>query len=68
MLVVERNRLYPAHPQNRKSIAIINTLEYQLALIEEDMNYHILNHFKEFAGRWSSIKDVGPHDYCSTAD
>lgn len=61
MLVAERNRLYPAHPQNRKSITIIiNALEDELARIEEDMHHHIQNHFKEFSERLSSIKGVGP--------
>ncbi|WP_339053309.1 IS110 family transposase [Arsenophonus endosymbiont of Crataerina pallida] len=60
MLVAERNRLYTAHPQNRKSInIIIKALEDELARIDEDMNNHIRNHFKDLAARLSSIKGVG---------
>ncbi|STW39632.1 transposase-like protein [Klebsiella pneumoniae] len=60
MLVAERNRLYPSHPQNKKSInTIIKALEDELARLEKDMNSHIRNHFKEIAERLSSIKGVG---------
>ena len=60
MLVAERNRLHPAHPQSRKSInIIIKALEDELARIDEDMNTHIRNHFKELSERLSSIKGVG---------
>lgn len=60
MLVAERNRLYNAHPQSKKSINIIvKTLEDELARIDEDMNNHIRNHFKDLAARLSSIKRVG---------
>ncbi|BAE74065.1 transposase [Sodalis glossinidius str. 'morsitans'] len=60
MLIAERNRLYPVHPQSRKSInIIIKALEDELARIDEDMNNHIRNHFKELAARLSSIKGVG---------
>lgn len=60
MLVAERNRLYPAHPQSRKSInIIIKALEEELSRIDEDMNSHIRNHFKELAERLSSIKGIG---------
>ncbi|HIA1616335.1 TPA: IS110 family transposase, partial [Salmonella enterica] len=60
MLVAERNRLHPAHPQSRKSInTIIKALEDELARIDEDMNDHIRDHFKELAERLSSIKGVG---------
>ncbi|MFL1829694.1 transposase-like protein [Klebsiella pneumoniae] len=59
MLVAERNRLYPSHPQNKKSInTIIKALEDELARLEKDMNSHIRNHFKEIAERLSSIKGV----------
>lgn len=52
MLVAERNRLYPAHPQSKKSINIImKALEDELARIDEDMNNHIQNHFKELSER-----------------
>lgn len=60
MIVAERNRLYPAHPQSRKSInIIIKALEDELARIDEDMNNHIRSHFKELSERLSSIKGVG---------
>lgn len=60
MLVAERNRLHPAHPQSRKSInIIIKALEDELARIDEDMNNHIRSHFKDLSERLSSIKGVG---------
>lgn len=60
MLVAERNRLYPAHPQSRKSINIImKALEDELARIDEEMNNHIQNHFKELSERLSRVKGVG---------
>lgn len=60
MLVAERNRLYPAHPQSRQSInIIIKALEAELTRIDEDMSNHIRNHFKELSERLSSIKGVG---------
>lgn len=60
MLVAERNRLYPSHPQSKKSInIIIKALEDELARVDEDMNNHIRSHFKELSERLSSIKGVG---------
>lgn len=60
MLVAERNRLYPAYPQSRKSInIIIKALEDELARVDEEMNNHIRSHFKELSDRLSSIKGVG---------
>lgn len=60
ILVAERNRLYPAHPQSRKSInIIIKALENELARIDEDMSNHIRSHFKDLSERLSSIKGVG---------
>ncbi|MEX0446710.1 IS110 family transposase [Xenorhabdus sp. SGI246] len=60
MLVAERNRLYPSHPQNRKSInIIIKALEGELARIDTDMNQHLKNHFKVLSERLSSVKGVG---------
>lgn len=60
MLVAERNRLYSAHPQSKKSInIIIKALEEELARIDDDMNNHIRSHFKELSERLSSIKGVG---------
>ena len=60
MLVAELNRLYPSHPQNKKSInTIIKALEDELVRLEKEMDSHIRNHFKEIAERLSSIKGVG---------
>ncbi|EDS0772060.1 IS110 family transposase [Salmonella enterica] len=60
MLVAERNRLYLASPQSRKSInTIIKALEDELVRIDDDMNNHIRSHFKELSERLSSIKGVG---------
>ena len=60
MLVAERNRLHPFHPQNKKSInTIIKALEDELVRLEKEMDSHIRNHFKEIAERLSSIKGVG---------
>ncbi|HDY8629303.1 TPA: IS110 family transposase [Klebsiella pneumoniae] len=60
MLVAERNRLHPSHPQNKKSInTIIKALEDELVRLEKEMDSHIRNHFKEIAERLSSIKGVG---------
>lgn len=50
MLVVERNRLHLTHPQSKKSInTIIKALEDELSRIDDDMNSHIRNHFKDLA-------------------
>ncbi len=60
MLVAERNRLHPSHPQSKKSInIIINALEGELARIDTDMNGHLKSHFKELSERLSSVKGVG---------
>ncbi|EED3242870.1 IS110 family transposase [Salmonella enterica subsp. enterica] len=60
MLGAERNRLYLAPPQSRKSInTIIKALEDELARIDDDMNNHIRSHFKELSERLSGIKGVG---------
>lgn len=60
MLVAESNRLHPAHPHGRKSInIIIKALEDELVRIDAEMSRHIRTHFKELAGRMSSIKGVG---------
>lgn len=59
MQVAERNRLYLAHPQSRKSInIIIKALEDELTRVD-DMKNHIGNHFRELSERLSSIKGVG---------
>lgn len=60
MLVAERNRLHPSHPQSRKSINIvIKALEDEPGRIDAGMNSHIQCHFKELAERLSSIKGIG---------
>lgn len=50
MPVTERNRLYPAHPQNKKTL--ISSKRWK-------MNTHIRNHFKEPAEHLSNIKGIG---------
>ncbi len=60
MLVAERNRLHLTHPQSKKSInTIVKALEDELARIDNDINSHIRNHFKNLAARLSSIKGGG---------
>ena len=60
MWVAERNRLYPAHPQSRKSInIIIKALEDELGRIEEDINNYVRSHFKELSEQLSGNKGVG---------
>lgn len=60
MLVSERNRLYSAHPQSKKSIInIIHALEVELAHIDDEMNNHMRNHFKELVERLCNVKGVG---------
>ncbi|HGB5896251.1 TPA: IS110 family transposase [Salmonella enterica] len=60
MLVAERNRLYLAHPQSRKSMnIIIKALKDELARIDDDMNNHIRSHFKVLSEQLSGIKGVG---------
>ncbi|QTL40742.1 IS110 family transposase [Xenorhabdus budapestensis] len=60
MLVAERNRLYPSHPQSRKSIkAIIDALEKELALIDRNMDKHVREHFKALSDLFSSVKGIG---------
>ncbi|CBJ91662.1 transposase [Xenorhabdus nematophila ATCC 19061] len=60
MLVAERNRLYPSHPQNRKSInVIIEALEKELSRIDKDMNNHIKTYFKTLSEKLCSVKGIG---------
>ncbi|MBN3236649.1 IS110 family transposase [Pectobacterium versatile] len=50
MLVAERNRLYPSHPGNRESIAIIiDALESELKRITRQMNKYVITHFQRHA-------------------
>ncbi|MDS0738138.1 hypothetical protein NOI90_25330 [Escherichia coli] len=50
MPVTEQNRLYPAHPQSKKTL--ISSKRWK-------MNTHIRNHFKEPAEHLSNIKGIG---------
>lgn len=60
MLVAERNRRYPSHPQSRKSIDnIINALESELERINEEMKQHVKIFFMEQAELIGSVKGVG---------
>ncbi len=60
MLVAERNRRYPSHPQSRKSIdKIINALESELDHISQEMKKHVIVFFMEQAELIGSIKGVG---------
>ncbi|WKV51517.1 transposase [Dickeya fangzhongdai] len=60
MLVAERNRLYPSHPGNRESIAIIiDVLESELKRITRQMNKYVITHFQRHAELISSVKGVG---------
>ncbi|AYA39113.1 IS110 family transposase [Xenorhabdus nematophila] len=60
MWVAERNRLYPSHPQNRKSInVIIEALEKELSRIDKDMNNHIKTYFKTLSEKLCSVKGIG---------
>ncbi|POD88716.1 IS110 family transposase, partial [Pectobacterium odoriferum] len=60
MLVAERNRLYPSHPGNRESIAIIiDALESELKRITRQMNKYVITHFQRHAELISSVKGVG---------
>lgn len=60
MLVAERNRLYPSHPQSRKSIDnIIDALQNELDRINEQMKQHMTAFFREQARLIGSVKGVG---------
>ncbi|HHU7932932.1 TPA: IS110-like element ISEc32 family transposase, partial [Escherichia coli] len=60
MLVAERNRLYPSHPQSRKSIDnIIDALQNELDRINEQMKQHMTAFFQEQARLIGSVKGVG---------
>lgn len=60
MLVAERNRRYPSHPQSRKSIDnIINALESELDHISQEMKQHVKVFFMEQAELIGSVKGVG---------
>jgi len=60
MLVAERNRRYPSHPQSRKSIDnIIDSLESELDRINNEMKQHVKVFFMEQAELIGSVKGVG---------
>lgn len=60
MLVAERNRCYPSHPQSRKSIDnMIDALESELDRINEEMKQHVKAFFMEQAELIGSVKGVG---------
>jgi transposase len=59
MLVAERNRLYPSHPDGRESIGrIMAALEAELALVTRQMNRQLRQHFREQARLLTSVKGV----------
>ncbi|MDE9528430.1 IS110 family transposase, partial [Xenorhabdus bovienii] len=60
MLVAERNRLHPSHPQSRKSIkTIMEALENELDRIDRDMDKYIRTHFGALSDMLSSVKGIG---------
>lgn len=60
MLVAERNRRYPSHPQSRKSIDnIIDALDSELDRVNEEMKQHVKVFFLEQAELIGSVKGVG---------
>lgn len=60
MLTAERNRLYPSHPQSRKSIStIIDALKDELSRINKSMEVHISTHFKTLAEILGGVKGIG---------
>lgn len=59
MLVAERNRLYPSHPDSRESISrVMKALEAELALVTRMMNRQVRQHFREQARLLTSVKGV----------
>ncbi len=59
MLVAERNRLYPSHPDSRDSISrVMQALEAELALVTRMMNRQVRQHFREQACQLTSVKGV----------
>lgn len=59
MLVAERNRLYPSHPDGRESISrIMTALEAELALVTRMMNRQVRQHFRVQARQLTSVKGV----------
>ncbi|NIG21374.1 IS110 family transposase [Pantoea sp. Al-1710] len=59
MLVAERNRLYPSHPDSCDSISrVMPALEAELALVTRMMNRQVRQHFREQARLLTSVKGV----------
>lgn len=59
MLVAERNRLYPSHPDSRDSISrVMQALKAELALVTRMMNRQVRQHFREQACQLTSVKGV----------
>jgi transposase len=59
MLVAERNRLYPSHPDSRDSISrAMQALEAELTLVTRMMNRQVRQHFREQACQLTSVKGV----------
>lgn len=59
MLVAERNRLCPSHPDGRASISrIMSALVTELALVTREMNRQLRQHFREQARLLTSVKGV----------
>jgi transposase len=60
MLVAERNRLAPAHPEARTSInVIITALTQELARIDKALDEHIRKYFADLSSLLDSAKGVG---------
>lgn len=60
MLVAEKNRLYPSHPQNRKSIKnIVAALQKEIECLESNMEKHVQRYFKPQADLLNTISGVG---------
>lgn len=59
MLVAERNRLYPSHPDGRESISrVMTALKAELALVTRMMNRQVRQHFRDQARQMTSVKGV----------
>ena len=59
MLVAERNRFSPSHPDGRQSISRVKkALEAELALVTRMMNHQVRQHFRDQARQLTSVKGV----------
>lgn len=60
MLVTERNRLHPSHPQNHESIRfIISVLKSEMVRIEAECQSIFRKKFSELSALLSAVKGVG---------